>query len=163
MGSGRSDSHLGKPGDVCLSPSGFARQVGQQAVRPSLQKSDLDSSGLAQHAMVLGPGRTVVPDPSLPTQSSGLGDSAVQQGASQESYQPKPSCMAPRAEAIKEQGFSSPVASRIEGPQRSSTRTVYEAKWSVFVRWCETSQLDFRSPSVKLIADFLLHLFQEKE
>ena len=31
-----------------------------------------------------------------------------------------------------------------------------------FVRWCESSQVDFRSPSVKQIADFLLHLFQEK-
>ena len=112
--------------------------------------------------MVLGPGRTVVPDPSLPTQSSGLSDSAIQQGSSQESNQPKPSRMAPRDEAIKEQGFSSPVASQIEAPQRSSTRTFYDAKRSVFVRWCETSQVDFRSPSVKQIADFLLHLFQEK-
>ena len=59
-------------------------------------------------------------------------------------------------------GFSSPVASRIEAPQRSSTRTVYEAKWAVFGRWCESGQVDFRSPSVKQIADFLLHLFQEK-
>ena len=162
VGSGRSDSLLGEPGHVYLSPSGFARQGGQQAVRPSLQKSDLDSPGLAQHAMVLGRGGTVFPDPSLPTQSSGLSDSAVQQGSSQERNQPKPSRMAPRAEAIKEQGFSSPVASRIEAPQRSSMRTVYEAKWSVFVRWCETSQVDFRSPSVKQIEDFLLHLFQEK-
>ena len=31
-----------------------------------------------------------------------------------------------------------------------------------FVRWCETSQMDFRNPSIKQIADFLLHLFQEK-
>ena len=54
------------------------------------------------------------------------------------------------------------MASRIEAPQRSSTRTVYEAKWAVIVRWCESSQVDFRSPSVKQIADFLLHLFQEK-
>ena len=70
--------------------------------------------------------------------------------------------MAPRAEAIKEQGFSSPVALQIEAPQRHSTRTVYEAKWAVFVRWCEKSQVDFKSPSIKQIADFLLHLFQEK-
>ena len=48
----------------------------------------------------------------------------------------------------------SPVALRIEAPQRRSTRTVYEAKWSVFVRWCEGSQVDFRSPSIKQVADF---------
>ena len=85
------------------------------------------SPGLAQHAIVLGSGGTVVPDSSLLTHSSRPSDTAIQQGSSQES---KPSRLAPRAEAIKEQGFSSPVASRIEAPERSSTRTVYEAKWS---------------------------------
>ena len=39
----------------------------------------------------------------------------------------------PVSKAIKEQGFSSPVALRIEAPQRRSTRTVYEAKRSVFM------------------------------
>ena len=136
--------------------------LGKVVSKLSEQESDSHSSGLAQHAMVLGPGGTVVSDPSLPTQSSRPSDTAIQQGASQESDQSKPTRLAPRAEAIKEQGFSSPVASQIEAPQRSSTRTVYEAKWAVFVRWCESSQVDFRSPSVKQIADFLLHLFQEK-
>ena len=163
MGSGRPNSLLGELGHVCFSPSVVTGQDGQQTVGPSLQKSDPHSSGLDQHAMVLGPGGTVVSDPSLPTQSSRPSDTAIQQGASQESDQSKPSRLAPRAEAIKEQGFSSPVVSRIEAPQRSSTRTVYEAKWAVFVRWCESSQVDFRSPSVKQIADFLLHLFQEKD
>ena len=162
MGRGRPNSLLGKPGHVCYSPSIVTGQGGQQTVGPSLQKSDPHSSGLAQHAMVLGPGGTVISDPSLPTQSSQPSDTAIQQGMSQESDQSKPTRLAPRAEAIKEQGFSSPVASRIEAPQRSSTRTVYGAKWAVFVRRCESSQVDFRSPSVKQIADFLLHLFQEK-
>ena len=112
--------------------------------------------------MVLGSGGIVVPDPPLPTPSPRPSDTAIQQSSSQQSDQSKPSCLAPRAKAIKEQGFSSPVASRIEAPQRSSTRTVYEAKWSVFVRWCESSQVDFRSPSTTQIADFLLYLFQEK-
>ena len=162
VGSGCPNSLLGKPRHVCLSPSVVTGQGGQQTIGPSLQESDPNSPGLAQHAMVLGSGGTIVPDPSLPTHPSRPSDTAIQQGTSQESDQSKSSQLAPRAEAIKEQGFSSPVASRIEAPQRSSTRTIYEAKWSVFVRWCESSQVDFRSPSVKQIADFLLHLFQEK-
>ena len=32
----------------------------------------------------------------------------------------------------------------------------------VFVRWFEKNKVDFQSPSIKQIADFLLHLFQEK-
>ena len=162
MGSGRPNSFLEKPGHVCFSPSIVTGQGGQKTGGPSLQEGDPHSPGLAQHAMVLGPGGTIVSDPSLPAQSSRPSDTAIQQGTSQESDKSKPTRLAPRAEAIKEQGFSSPVASRIEAPQKSSTRTVYEAKWAVFVRWCESSQVDFRSPSVKQIADFLLHLFQEK-
>ena len=47
-------------------------------------------------------------------------------------------------------------------PPRSSTRAVYEAKWAVFVRTCKVNQVDFLSPSINQIADFLLHLFQDK-
>ena len=74
----------------------------------------------------------------------------------------EPSCLAPRVEAIKQQGFSDQVAARIEPPQRPLTRAISEAKWALFVRWCQSNQLDFRSPSIKQVADFLLFLFQEK-
>ena len=77
LGSGCSNSLLGKPGHVCLSPSVVVGQGSQQTIRPSLQESDPNSSGLAQHAMVLGSGGTIIPDPSLPTQSSRLSDSAL--------------------------------------------------------------------------------------
>ena len=133
LGSGCSDIFLGKPGHVCISSSVVTRKSGQQTIRSPLQESDHNSPGLAQHAMVLGSSGTIIPDLTVPTQPSGPSDSAIQQGSSQQPDQPKPSRLAPRAETIKEQGFSSPVASQIEAPQRSSTRTVYEAKWSVFV------------------------------
>ena len=162
LGSGCSDSQLGELGHVRFSPSVVTGQGSQQAVGPSVQEGHIDRSRVAQHAMVLGSSGSVISDPSLSTNSSRPSDTTIQQGLSQGPDQPKPSCLAPRAEAIKEQGFSGPVATRIEAPQRSSTKTIYEAKWSIFVRWCQTSQVDFRSPSTKHIADFLLHLFQEK-
>ena len=46
-------------------------------------------------------------------------------------------------------------------PQRGSTRSVYEAKWTIFTVWCLSNQVDFRTPPLKAIADFLLHLFQD--
>ena len=70
--------------------------------------------------------------------------------------------MAPRATRIKEQGFSEAVAARIEAPQRS-IRSVYEAKWAIFTKWCVTNPVDFRSPPVKSVADFLLYLFEDKK
>ena len=95
MGSGRPNSLLGKPRHVCFSPSVVTGQGGQQTVGPSLQESDSNSSGLAQHAMVLGPGGNVVSGSSLPTQSSRPSDTAIQQGTSQESDQSKPTRLAP--------------------------------------------------------------------
>ena len=89
-------------------------------------------------------------------------DSALQPVSSQGPSQSESACMAPRAFAIQQAGFSEEVATRIEAPQRRSTRAIYESKWSVFVRWCEEHKVDFRSPSIKQIADFLLYLFQEK-
>ena len=71
--------------------------------------------------------------------------------------------MAPRATVIKEQGFSDAVAARIEAPQRGSTRSVYEAKWAIFTKWCITNQVDFRASPVKSVADFLMYLFQDRK
>ena len=45
----------------------------------------------------------------------------------------------------------------------SCSRSVYEAKWTIFTKWCLSNQVDFRAPPLKAIADFLLHLFQEKK
>ena len=58
--------------------------------------------------------------------------------------------------------FLTYLLTRIEAPQRRSTRSVYEAKWTIFTKWCLSNQVDFRAPPLKAIADFLLHLFQEK-
>ena len=65
----------------------------------------------------------------------------LQSVPSQRSSQPESSCMAPRAFAIQQAGFSDEVATRIEAPQRRSTRAIYESKWSVFVRWCEANKV----------------------
>ena len=69
----------------------------------------------------------------------------------QEPVKPEPTHLAPRATAIKEQGFSEAMTARIEAPQRGSTRSVYEAKWTV----C--------NKVVSAIADFLLHLCQDRK
>ena len=55
------------------------------------------------------------------------------------------------------------MATRIEAPQRSSTRAIYKSKWAVFVKWCESHKVDFRSPCVTQVADFLMHLFQDRK
>ena len=124
------------------------------------RSSSSDCSGVAQHALVLGSSDHVQSDPTEPEQPV---DTAFQSDPSQKSDKPKSPCMAPRATAIKEQGFSEAVATRIEAPQRGSTRSVYEAKWAIFTKWCITNQVDFRAPPVKSVADFLMYLFEDRK
>ena len=85
-------------------------------------------------------------NPSDPAHLAQSVDTAFQSDPSQKSNKPKSPCMAPRATAIKEQGFSEAVAARIEASQRGSTRSVYEAKWTIFAKWCISNQVDFRHP-----------------
>ena len=118
---------------------------------------------MAQHALVLGSSGNVQSNPPVSSQPSQSGVPTIQPDPAQELVKPEPTCLAPRTTAIKEQGFSEAVAARIEAPQRGSTRSVYEAKWTIFTKWCLSNQVDLRAPPLKAIADFLLHLFQDRK
>ena len=118
---------------------------------------------MAQHALVLGPSGHVQSDPTLSAQFAQSIDSTIQPDPAQEPVKPEPTCLAPRATAIKEQGFSEAVVARIEAPQRGSTRSVCEAKWIIFTKWCFSNQVDFRAPPLKAIGDFFLYLFQDRK
>ena len=66
-----------------------------------------------------------------------------------------------RSEQLQEQGFSSELAERIAAPQRSSTRSIYQAKWALFEKWCRENLVDVSKPSIKQVSDFFMHLFQD--
>ena len=163
LGSGCTQPVLGGPGPIHLPTGSHLGQSGGEATGLPLQQNNSDCTRVAQHALVLGPGSNVKPDPSVSAQHAQPSVSAIQPDPSQEPGEPEPTCLAPRASAIKEQGFSEAVAARIKAPQRRSTRSVYEAKWTIFKKWCLSNQVDFRTPPLKAIADFLLHLFQDKQ
>ena len=52
------------------------------------------------------------------------------------------------------------VAKRIGARQQPSTRTVYQSKWALFIKWCRENLVDF-PPSVKQVSDFFIYLFQD--
>ena len=158
--SGCTYSATGGPGCIRLPTDRHIGQSGGEASGLPVQKTHSDCPGVAQHALVLGLGGHVQPGPPQPAQSA---NTALQSDPSQKSDKSKSPCLAPRATKIKEQGFSEAVAARIEAPQRRSTRSVYEAKWTIFTKWCITNQVDFRSPPVKSVADFLMYLFEDKK
>ena len=141
LGSGCTRPVLGGPGPIRLPTGSHLGQSGGEAPGLPLQQNNSDCSRVAQHALFLGPGSNVKPDPTVSAQHTQPSVSAIQPGPSQEPVESEPTCLAPRASAIKEQGFSEAVAARIEAPQRRSTRSVYEPKWTIFtsgasvIRW----------------------------
>ena len=130
---------MGGPECIRLSTDRHIGQSGGEATGLPVQKTHSDYPGVAQHALVLGLGKHVQPGPSQPTQPAQSANTALQSDPSQKSDKSKSPCLAPRATRIKEQGFSEAVAARIEAPQRRSTRSVYEAKWTIFTKWCVDS------------------------
>ena len=155
-------SAMGGSGCICLSTNPHIGQGGGEVIELSMQETNPHCTRVAQHALVLGPGEHVQSGPPQTSKSAQSVDTALQSDPSQKSDKPEPSCMAPRASAIRKQGFSEAVATRIKAPQRRSTRSVYEAKWSIFTKWCIANQVDFKSPPLKSVADFLLYLFEVK-
>ena len=163
MGSGCTLPVMGKSGPIRLSTNSHLGQSGREVAGLPLQQDYSDCPRVAQHALVLGSSGNVQLDPPVSAQPAQSGVPTIQPDPAQELVKPEPTCLAPRATAIKEQGFSEAVAARIEAPQRGSTRSVYEAKWTIFTKWCLSNQVDFRAPPLKAIADFLLHLFQDRK
>ena len=98
-----------------------------------MQQNDTDCTRMAQYALVLGHSDHVQSDPTVPAQSAQSGDSTIQPDPVQESIKPEVACLASGATAIHQQGFSEAVVARIDAPQRGSTRSVYEAKWTIFI------------------------------
>ena len=163
MGSGCTQPVMGRSGSLCLPTSSHLGQIGGEVTGLPPQQNHSDCTRVAQHALVLGSSGNVQSDPSVSAQPAQSGVSTIQSDPAQEPVKPEPTCLAPRATAIKEQGFSEAVAARIEAPQRGSTRSVCEAKWTIFTKWCLSNRVDFRAPPLKAIADFLLHLFQDRK
>ena len=137
--SGRSQSAMGGSGHIRLPTSSHIGQSGGEVAGLPMQEYHSNCSGVAQHALVLGSSGNVQPNSTEPAHSVQSVDSALQSDPSQKSVKSKSPCMAPRASAIKEQGFSEAVAARIEASRRGSTRSVYEAKWTIFTKWCVTN------------------------
>ena len=161
--SGCTQPAMGGSGCIRLPTNSHLGQSGGEITGQPMQETHPGCSGVAQHALVLGSGDHVQSNPTEPTNSTKPSDTAIQSDSPQKSDKPQPSCMAPRATTIKAQGFSEAVATRIETPQRRSTRAVYEAKWTIYTKWCIANQVDFRAPPVKSVADFLVYLFQDRK
>ena len=93
---------LGEPGCLRFPTGGHLGQSGGKVTELPRQQDSSDCSGLAQHALVLGPGGHVQPNPMESSQRATPSDTALQSDPSQKSDKSKSPRMAPRATAIKD-------------------------------------------------------------
>ena len=57
------------------------------------------------------------------------------------SIQSPATCIEIIRDALCSRGFSVDIASRVSRPQRESTLTIYESKWTIFTDWCNIQQV----------------------
>ena len=67
------------------------------------------------------------------------------------------------ATAIKEQGFCEAVRQHELRHLKEDQPDPSEAKWTIFTKWCLSNRVDFSSPPLNAIADFLLYLFEDRK
>ena len=60
-------------------------------------------------------------------------------------------------------GFSKHVAKQVALARHPSSRVVYQAKWSIYRRWCHSEGHSVSRPSLSKIADFLFWLRRSKK
>ena len=163
MGSAHTRPFLGGPGPIRLPTCSHLGQSGGKVAGLLLQQDNPDCPRVAQHALVLGSSGNVQSDPTMSAQHTQLGVPAIQPVSSQEPVKSGSSCWAPRASAIKEQGFAEAVAARIKAPQEDQPDLSMRPSGPFLTKWYRSNQVDFRAPPLKAIADFLLHMFQDKK
>ena len=132
-------------------PTALLHRVIQK--KQAIQLSDhCNSPRLARDALVLGPSAALNKDPTSTTSVKVSSQTVSRLCVSQQSTTSPPPRLVSRSGQLQEQGFSVDVAERIAASQRSSTRTIYKSKWSLFEKCCRENSVDFSTPSVKQVS-----------
>ena len=127
-------SAMGGSGCIRLPTDCHIGQSGGEVKGFPVQENHSDCSGMAQHALVLGPGDHVQSSTYQPAHPAQSVDSTLQSDPSEKSDKSESPCMAPRATAIKEQGFSQAVAARIEAQSMRQSGPFLQSGASL-IRW----------------------------
>ena len=145
---------------LCL-PSNLSPSQGDPKYQMVQLPDHYNSPRLARDALVLGPSAALNRDPTSATSVNKSSQTVPQLCVSQQSRTSQPPRLVSRSGQLQEQGFWVEVAERIAAPQRSSTRTIYKLKWALFEKWCRENSVDFSTPSVIQVSDFIMYLYQD--
>ena len=145
---------------LCLPSQGSPSQCDPK--NQAIQLSDhCNSPSLARDALVLGPSAALNRDPTSATGVNNSSQRVPQLCVSLQSTASQPPRLVSRSGQLQKQGFSVEMAERIATPHRSSTRTIYKSKWTLYEKWCRENSVNFSTPSVKQVSDFFMNLYQD--
>ena len=162
LGSGRSLNQLGEHVRLRL-PTNSDFKSGAEQSPPGGLHSDPYSSSLGVASLVSAPARS---DGGLAQANTSHSQASEATPVFDIPHKPRDtpsSCMAIIEECFQEEGFSEQASKRMARAQKASTRGVYEAKWAAFSRWCNQRNEDPLKASVVVVADFLVHLHEDKK
>ena len=118
---------------------------------------------LAETGMVSGPPTTVHSFPVGTSTNSKVAKAIILSTFPSETSDSKPSRVEVICRSNQARGFSEQASNRIAVPQKKFTLDLYEQKWNTFREWCELNGINPHTPTVPMIAEFLLHLFRDKQ
>ena len=152
---------LGGSGRLCFLSSSHPSSVSSENDHLQVQ-GHCDSTRVAGDALVLGSGRIVSQDSTEASSNAQSPEATLQSQIPQESGVSEPPCLVSGLLQEGQGGFSVEVADRIKAPQRQSSRRVYDSRWAIFQKWAQENQVDVTKPTIPQIADFLNHLFTDR-
>ena len=143
---------------LCLpSHLSHSQGVGQSAQRTCQVNSD--SSTLATEKLVFSLASHV--GGNTTSTSSMDGPVVSEQVVPSSSSSSEIGCMENQRNHFRAQGFSDKVISTMLHSRKSSTKSLYNAKWLRFSNWCGKWGVNPSQASIQLICQFLQHLFDK--
>ena len=153
---------VGRSVRLCI-PTNGSDQTDSEQVDLAQSGADPHSPPLSETGMVSGPPTTVNSFPVGTSTNSKVAKAIILPTLPSEASDSNPSRVEVICRSNQARGFSEQVSNRIAVPQRKSTLDLYEQKWNTFREWCELNGINPHTPTVAMIAEFLLHLFRDKQ
>ena len=156
---------LGRDSRICASPVSHHSSDPHQHSHASMQNS-VDRSSLASENLVSRVASSVDSCSNISSGNFRVFNSKKRDRKLRASSPKSPNAFSSRLDVVKrsvtDRNFSQNIAEHVSKARRSSTRKVYEAKWSVFTSWCRTRKVTPSKATASNVADFLLYQFEVK-
>ena len=146
-----------------VSTSGGDQESAEQVQGVVQLSADSNSTLLASKRMVPGPDESVSRESFSSSIKTGPPKTTALPSVSQKPPELASSCMEAGIDLARAAGFSLKAAQLMAASRRKSTSLIYQGKWNIFRKWCETSKIDHSKPTLPVIADFLVYLFDVRK